>query len=160
MFVCTCDTTSCPAGFFVSYNSSALQPNVTESVGQLLEKYPNASLYIIGHSMGAAMAHVCILDLKFKYNIPKERLFLYTFGSPRIGNDIFAKFLREQVQVGHPTSHLFMLMLRSSFPHFSPVVLLHKTAEHCDDYGARDKALCLCQGHKKCLMSKLDLAYR
>ena len=49
--------------------------------------------------MGAAMAHVCILDLKFKYDLPKERLFLYTFGSPRIGNDIFAKFLRAQVQV-------------------------------------------------------------
>ena len=72
---------------------------MTESVGRLLKKHPGSDLYIIGHSMGAAMAHVCILDMKFKFNLPKERLFLYTFGSPRIGNDVFAKFLRKQVMV-------------------------------------------------------------
>lgn len=88
------------AGFFISYNSSALQPNVTESVGRLLQKHPNANLYVIGHSMGAAMATVCVLDLKFRYNLTKEKTFLYTFGSPRIGNDIFAAFLRKQVEVG------------------------------------------------------------
>lgn len=98
-------------GFFISYNSSALQPNVTESVGQLLKLHPEADLYVIGHSMGAAMAHVCILDMKFKYQLPKERLFLYTFGSPRIGNDIFAKFLRDQVQVDHSSFCLLPLYL-------------------------------------------------
>lgn len=86
-------------GFFISYNNSALQPNVTASVGELLQKHPGADLYVIGHSMGAAMAHVCILDLKFRYNLPKERTFLYTFGSPRIGNDKFAAFLEDQIQV-------------------------------------------------------------
>ena len=90
----------CDAGFFISYNSSALQPNVTESVGALLKEHPTANLFVIGHSMGAAMAHVCVLDLKFRMGLPKERVFLYTFGSPRIGNDIFATFLEGQVQVG------------------------------------------------------------
>ena len=46
------------------------------------------------------MATVCVLDLKFRYNLTKEKTFLYTFGSPRIGNDIFAAFLRKQVEVG------------------------------------------------------------
>jgi hypothetical protein len=90
------------AGFFISYNSSALQPNVTESVGHLLQLHPNSKLYVIGHSMGAAMATVCVLDLKFRYNLDKEKVFLYTFGSPRIGNDIFAKFLKNQVKVRGP----------------------------------------------------------
>lgn len=49
--------------------------------------------------MGAAMATVCVLDLKFRYNLTREKTFLYTFGSPRIGNDIFATFLRNQVKV-------------------------------------------------------------
>ena len=100
-----------PAGFFISYNSSALQPNVTESVGQLLQQHPDADLYVIGHSMGAAMAHVCVLDLKFRYGLPKERVYLYTFGSPRIGNDIFARFLEDQLQVrlsGPPTPQYFI----------------------------------------------------
>ena len=63
------------------------------------------------------MAHVCILDMKFKYQLPKERLFLYTFGSPRIGNDIFAKFLRDQVQVDHSSFcrlPLYLAILRRS----------------------------------------------
>ena len=72
---------------------------MTASVGRLLQKHPDANLYVIGHSMGAAMATVCVLDLKFRYNLTRERAFLYTFGSPRIGNDIFATFLRKQVKV-------------------------------------------------------------
>ena len=76
---------------------------MTESAGQLLQQHPDADLYVIGHSMGAAMAHVCVLDLKFRYALPRERVYLYTFGSPRIGNDIFARFLEDQVQVRHST---------------------------------------------------------
>lgn len=72
---------------------------MTESVGQLLKEHPGSDLYVIGHSMGAAMATVCVLDLKFRYNLQKEKTFLYTFGSPRIGNDIFAAFLEKQVKV-------------------------------------------------------------
>ena len=72
---------------------------MTESVGHLLQKHPNSKLYVIGHSMGAAMATVCVLDLKFRYNLTQENTFLYTFGSPRIGNDVFATFLQKQVEV-------------------------------------------------------------
>ena len=72
---------------------------MTESVAELLQKHPGADLYVVGHSMGAAMATVCALDLKFRYNLDREKISLFTFGSPRIGNDIFASFLANQVKV-------------------------------------------------------------
>ncbi len=31
-------------------------------------QFPDAPWYVIGHSMGAAMATLCALDLKFKFD--------------------------------------------------------------------------------------------
>lgn len=56
-------------------------------------QYPGAPWYVIGHSMGAAMATLCSLDLKFRLQ-PSPDVRIYTFGSPRVGNDIFATFFQ------------------------------------------------------------------
>ncbi len=60
-------------------------------------RHPGAPLYAIGHSMGAAMATIAALDLKFKANLSDVRL--VTFGSPRVGNDVFARFTQSQTTV-------------------------------------------------------------
>ena len=52
------------AGFFFSYNASSLKPNITEAAWRLEADYPDEPWYIIGHSMGSAMATICALDLK------------------------------------------------------------------------------------------------
>jgi len=52
------------AGFFFSYNASSLKPNITEAAWQLEADYPGEPWYILGHSMGSAMATICALDLK------------------------------------------------------------------------------------------------
>ena len=85
------------AGFFQSYNDSTLAGNVTEAVRQLIADHPRTPLYITGHSMGSAMATVAALYLKFSLDLPDVRL--YTFGSPRVGNDIFSEFFRSQITV-------------------------------------------------------------
>lgn len=90
-------------GFFMSYNASELAPNITIAVRALKEEYPNAPLYVAGHSMGAAMAHICALDLKFTLGF--DDVNVYTYGSPRVGNDIFKDFfnkiVNESVRVTH-----------------------------------------------------------
>jgi alpha-beta hydrolase superfamily lysophospholipase len=85
------------AGFFVSYNNSSLEPNITAAVRAMAARHPGAPLYAIGHSMGAAMATIAALDLKFKANLSDVRL--VTFGSPRVGNDVFARFTQSQTTV-------------------------------------------------------------
>lgn len=87
----------CCAGFFMSYNASELAPNITRAVRALQEQYPNAPLYVAGHSMGAAMAHICALDLKFTLGF--ENVNVYSYGSPRVGNTIFKDFFNNVVNV-------------------------------------------------------------
>ena len=84
----------------MSYNASALAPNITQAVRELREEFPNAPLYVAGHSMGAAMAHICALDMKFTLGF--ETINVYTFGSPRVGNDKFKLYYNKIVNVSHP----------------------------------------------------------
>lgn len=100
------------AGFFYSYNFSNLQPNVSTAVGAMLEQHPGADVYIMGHSMGAAVATICAIDVKFTFNLTRERVHLYTFGSPRVGNDVFASFVSAQIRVCSAFSLLSQLLLR------------------------------------------------
>ena len=85
------------AGFYVSYNNSMLEPNITAAVRKMHAEHPNAPLYAIGHSMGAALATICAMDVKFKVGLRDVRL--YTFGSPRVGNLEFANFVYGQTTV-------------------------------------------------------------
>ena len=83
-----------------------LEPNITASVRKMHAEHPNAPLFAIGHSMGAALATICAMDLKFKVGLKDVRL--YTFGSPRVGNADFAKFGFSQTTVScAATSTLF-----------------------------------------------------
>ena len=82
----------------MSYNNSMLEPNITASIRKMHAEHPNAPLYAIGHSMGAALATICAMDVKFKVGLKDVRL--YTFGSPRVGNAEFASFVYSQTKVG------------------------------------------------------------
>lgn len=81
----------------MSYNASELAPNITRAVRALQQEHPNAPLYVSGHSMGAAMAHICALDLKFTLGF--DDVNVYTYGSPRVGNTIFKDFFNRIVNV-------------------------------------------------------------
>jgi hypothetical protein len=80
-------------GFMMLWNASSLGATVTTAVGEVLEAHPGSQLFVTGHSMGGALAQLCALDMKFLYNVDQVRV--YTFGSPRIGNQVFADFFQE-----------------------------------------------------------------
>ena len=95
----------------MSYNNSMLEPNITAAVRKMHAEHPNAPLYAIGHSMGAALATICAMDVKFKVGLRDVRL--YTFGSPRVGNVEFANFVYSQTTVRR---HLVLLTCTSVLP--------------------------------------------
>lgn len=54
----------------------------------LLDKYKPKRLYITGHSLGASIAVLAALDLKISFGYQSV---LYTFASPRTGDESFVK---------------------------------------------------------------------
>ena len=47
---------------------------------------------VTGHSLGAALATFCAVDIMRTIK-PKTTVYLYTFGSPRVGNQKFADYV-------------------------------------------------------------------
>ncbi|PRW34023.1 alpha beta-hydrolase [Chlorella sorokiniana] len=90
-------------GFFYSYNSSSLAANVTAAVQRLLQRHPQAPVYVSGHSLGGALATLCALDLKLNQGAHDVRL--YTYGSPRVGNNVFAEWFESQIKVHWRFTH-------------------------------------------------------
>ncbi|WP_240479818.1 lipase family protein [Paenibacillus wynnii] len=63
------------------------------------------TLYITGHSLGAALATLCAIDLAA--NTAHSSPNLYTFGSPRVGDPAFAKVFTMYVRNSYRIANLF-----------------------------------------------------
>jgi hypothetical protein len=66
---------------------------ITKIVGNLLIDNPQARLLVTGHSLGGALA--VLYGVMLYYNEEKEitnRLEIYTFGQPRVGDQKFANY--------------------------------------------------------------------
>lgn len=99
-------------GFYASWNSSALAPNVTIAAGNLVDKYPGRPLYVVGHSLGAALATVAAVDIRARLEARRAKqgrrpldVRLVTFGSPRVGNEAFASFVRQATRLSVRLTH-------------------------------------------------------
>jgi hypothetical protein len=91
-------------GFFVSWNGSALAPNLTAAAAALVAAHPAAPLYVAGHSLGAALATVAAVDIAARLP-PGADVRLVTFGSPRVGNAAFASFVRQSTTASTRVTH-------------------------------------------------------
>jgi hypothetical protein len=56
----------------------------------------NDPVLITGHSLGGAVA-VCMADLLERHKIARERLFVITFGQPRLGNDAYVQNINMRI---------------------------------------------------------------
>lgn len=61
-------------------------------------------LYITGHSLGAALATLCAIDIAA--NTPYISPNLFTYGSPRVGNPNFADAFKKHVQTSYRFANL------------------------------------------------------
>ena len=53
------------------------------------------TVFVSGHSLGGALATLCALDLKINLKLPDVRV--VSFGSPRVGNYVFAKWFEQEI---------------------------------------------------------------
>ena len=81
------------SGFYTAYTSVSGQ--VRSAVKNLLAAHgSNTPILFTGHSLGAALATFAILDIKKNLN-PSGTLKFYSFGSPRIGNQVFTDYFMQ-----------------------------------------------------------------
>jgi len=68
---------------------SAAYQNIRAAMIEALEKVKGAKVLIAGHSLGAAFATFAAIDIERTLRLKVHSI--YTFGSPRVGNDAFAQ---------------------------------------------------------------------
>eukprot|EP00882_Tetradesmus_deserticola_P002590 GHRQ01002755.1.p1 GENE.GHRQ01002755.1~~GHRQ01002755.1.p1 ORF type:complete len:377 (+),score=93.13 GHRQ01002755.1:172-1302(+) len=91
------------SGFLILWNSSSMAKTFHAAFGELQKLHPQGPTYVLGHSMGGALAHLAALDLQIMYHLQDVRV--YTFGSPRVGNSVFAEFFAQKVSESWRFTH-------------------------------------------------------
>lgn len=79
-----------------------------EMLSTLSKLSQDKTLYITGHSLGAALATLCTIDIAA--NTPFTSPILYTYGSPRVGDPDFAKAFKTLVPNSFRIANLFDLV--------------------------------------------------
>lgn len=73
--------------------SKEIYDNMFAQIAELAHAYPDYSLVVTGHSLGGAIAPIIANELLF---LPADRtITVISFGSPKIGNKLFAKWVDE-----------------------------------------------------------------
>jgi len=67
-----------------------LYPCVKNSLEEKMKAYPGYTVAVTGHSLGGALASLAALALVQDKLVPSHRVFLYNFGSPRVGDKLYA----------------------------------------------------------------------
>uniref|UniRef100_A0AC34RLW5 Fungal lipase-like domain-containing protein n=1 Tax=Panagrolaimus sp. JU765 TaxID=591449 RepID=A0AC34RLW5_9BILA len=74
---------------------------------QTKNKYPDYSVWITGHSLGAALASVAAAKIAFLNYFPPEKMLLMTFGQPRTGTIQYAKFVDSKIPNAYRVVHRY-----------------------------------------------------
>jgi len=75
-------------GFYTA--SQKLESQVMDAVASAMAAGGVDSIYVTGHSLGAALSVLTAVSVKGKY--PDTPVAIYNFGLPRVGNQAFAQF--------------------------------------------------------------------
>ncbi|KAJ3256423.1 hypothetical protein HK103_005552 [Boothiomyces macroporosus] len=115
-------------GFKNSYMD--LQPTLQSGLETLAAKYSDYHIVFAGHSLGGAVVNLAALD--FYQNNPQygDRISIYTFGEPRVGNIDFANYIDSL-----PYSQKIFRVAKSGdiVPHLPPQTFFN-FAHHVDNY--------------------------
>ncbi|KAJ3251456.1 hypothetical protein HK103_002398 [Boothiomyces macroporosus] len=78
------------AGFEEVYGS--IRDDVLIATNQLAQNKPNYQIVFTGHSLGGAIASFAAVDFQNVFGM-QDRISLYTYGQPRVGNDAWANYV-------------------------------------------------------------------
>lgn len=71
--------------FYIKYKNN-LRADFLSNLRDLVQRYPDYTFYFTGHSLGGAFACLGALDVSLLHILDKDRIHIYTYGSPREGN--------------------------------------------------------------------------
>ncbi|KAI0141069.1 alpha/beta-hydrolase [Hypoxylon sp. NC0597] len=91
-----CHNCTVHMGFLASWKIA--RTVVLPALEPLHEQYPDYPVYLVGHSLGGAVAALAALELKVISGW--ENLVVTTFGEPRVGNDGFVDYLDSVFELG------------------------------------------------------------
>ncbi|RYO91244.1 hypothetical protein DL762_002230 [Monosporascus cannonballus] len=84
-----CTNCTVHMGFLSSWRTA--RDDVLPTLKTLRRQYPDHPVYLIGHSLGGAVAALAALELKVV--LGWENIVVTTFGEPRVGNEGFVNYL-------------------------------------------------------------------
>ncbi|KAI9294284.1 alpha/beta-hydrolase, partial [Neoconidiobolus thromboides FSU 785] len=76
--------------------SDELLPMYMNKLKQLMNEHKDYKLVIVGHSLGGSIATLSSLMLREKLNLKDDKLQVFTYGEPRVGDKEFARYLNQQ----------------------------------------------------------------
>lgn len=114
-------------GFFDSYRS--IRKRILAAVVQARSAYPQNSnnLLVTGHSLGAALAALCTLDLHLQNMTSSfKTVWMYNYGQPRVGNPAYASFYQTVVS----GANFRVINKRDPVPHLPPQDIFGRIYQH------------------------------
>jgi hypothetical protein len=79
-----------------------LRPGVLAAIASTAKAHPSASIWITGHSLGGSLAELSAVDASLELN---RTVNLYSFGTPRVGNDAWAALVEQVLAVRFRVTH-------------------------------------------------------
>lgn len=88
-------------GFQLSYE------RIITQIRRVLPQFtPNVPCYITGHSLGGAVAILTAADLALDNTLSRDRIQVYTYASPRVGDPAFAQFYASMISQTYRVTNL------------------------------------------------------
>lgn len=86
------------SGFYKQLYENGVYDKILASVKQILDEHPDFSLYVTGHSLGAALATLC--GFMFSQEL-KNQVTVVSFASPRVGDVEWKNAFEKQDNLVH-----------------------------------------------------------
>jgi hypothetical protein len=130
------------AGFDAAYNE--INPIMLAAVQSARTANPSYALVLTGHSLGAAVATLAGAYLR----VEGYACDVYTYGSPRVGNVVFANYVTQQTGANYRVTHLDDPVPRLppillNYAHTSPEFWLSDGNATTVNYGVQDIKVCI-----------------
>ncbi|GES65500.1 feruloyl esterase A [Aspergillus terreus] len=129
-------------GYFIGWSS--VQDQVMSLVKEQADQYPDYTLTVTGHSLGASMASLAAAQLSGTY----DNITLYTFGEPRSGNEAFASYMNDKFTASSAdtTKYFRVTHTNDGIPNLPPAEqgYAHGGVEYwsVDPYSAQNTYVC------------------
>ncbi len=104
--------------YFYTHYISYLKPLMNSLLKQAYQAFPDYTFVFTGHSLGAALTTLTAFDIVTQGIIPREKVIMYNYGSPRVGNSQLAEAIQKAIPELYRVTHW-----RDLVPHVPPCTI-------------------------------------